>query len=55
MINYFFFSIFFGIFDTQMECKRNGFIQSSIWKCCNGIQNSHKGFKWSYTKNEQPN
>lgn len=43
------------VWDSQMECERNGFIQSSIWKCCNGLQKSHKGYKWSYTKKEDIN
>lgn len=43
------------VWDSQMECERNGFIQSSIWKCCNGLQKTHKGYKWSYTKKEDIN
>ena len=30
------------------ECGRNGFIISSVCKCCNGEQKTHKGYKWCY-------
>lgn len=30
------------------ECGRNGYGIGSVSRCCNGIQNTHKGYKWSY-------
>ena len=30
------------------ECGRNGFTISSVCKCCNGKQKSHKGFRFMY-------
>lgn len=43
------------VWDSQMECARNGFHQSNVWQCCNGLQKTHKGYKWSYTKKEDTN
>lgn len=37
------------IWNSTMECGRNGFIQSNITQCCNGKRKTHKGFIWSYT------
>lgn len=36
------------IWPSTMECKRNGYVQSSIWRCCVGRRNFHKGYIWSY-------
>ena len=30
------------------ECERNGFEHSSVIRCCNGKQKTHKGFRWKY-------
>ena len=34
--------------DSQSECGRNGFDSSSVSKCCRGVMNTYKGFKWYY-------
>ena len=31
-----------------MECARNGFNHSAVWRCCNGKLKSHKGFRFMY-------
>ena len=31
-----------------MECARNGFDQGAVWRCCNGKQKTHKGFRFEY-------
>ena len=31
-----------------MECARNGFNQSAVCRCCNGKQQTHKGFRFMY-------
>ena len=33
---------------STKECGRNGFDSSSVTKCCNGKQKTHKGFLWMY-------
>lgn len=33
---------------STAECGRNGFNQSAVTCCCNGIRKSHKGYKWKY-------
>ena len=30
------------------ECGRNGFDQGAVWRCCNGKQKTHKGFRFQY-------
>ncbi|UJH96002.1 hypothetical protein [Pantoea phage Nafs113] len=30
------------------EIEAAGFLQSSVWKCCNGIAKQHGGFTWEY-------
>lgn len=37
-----------NIWPSIMECKRNGYTQSTISLCCNGLLKSHKGYKWSF-------
>lgn len=37
------------IWDSAMECGRNGFNQSNISACCLGKRKTHKGHIWSYT------
>lgn len=36
------------IWNSTMECGRNGFTQSSVSQCCNGKLKKHKGYIWSY-------
>ena len=36
------------IWPSTMECKRNGFNQSSVNSCCLGKRKTHKGYIWSY-------
>ena len=33
---------------STKECGRNGFDSSSVTKCCNGKQKTHKGFRFMY-------
>ena len=35
---------------STKECGRNGYNQGHVAACCRGVQNKHKGFKWSYKK-----
>ena len=35
-------------YPSIMECGRNGFTQSAVWRCCNGKQKTHKGFRFMY-------
>lgn len=30
------------------EAERDGFRYQHIWRCCNGIKKSHKGYFWKY-------
>ena len=30
------------------ECERNGFSKSAVCRCCNGKQQTHKGFRFMY-------
>lgn len=39
------------IWESTMECERNGFNSGNISKCCNGKRNSHKGYIWKYIDN----
>lgn len=36
------------IWESTMECKRNGYNQGHVAACCRGERKSHKGFIWSY-------
>lgn len=36
------------VWDSTMECGRNGFNQGNIVSCCNGKRKTHKGFRWEY-------
>jgi hypothetical protein len=38
------------IWESTKSVKKGGFYQASVWKCCHNIQVIHKGFKWSYLK-----
>ena len=35
-------------YPSIMECERNGFYRSAVWRCCNGEQKTHKGFRFMY-------
>ena len=35
-------------YPSIMECERNGFYRSAVWRCCNGKQKSAYGFLWMY-------
>jgi len=43
------------VWDSTMECQRNGFNNSNVGKCCRGEYKQHRGFRWSYTPLEAPN
>jgi len=30
------------------ECGRNGYSQSTVSQCCNGLRKQHKGYRWSF-------
>lgn len=36
------------IWPSMAEAGRNGFNQCNIVSCCNGVQKTHKGYKWEY-------
>lgn len=36
------------IWNSVMECGRNGFNNGHITECCNGKRKTHKKFKWKY-------
>ena len=33
---------------STMECGRNGFSQSAVWRCCRGKKPQYKGYIWKY-------
>ena len=35
-------------YPSIMECERNGFYRSAVWRCCNGKQKTAYGFLWMY-------
>jgi len=39
-------------FAAGMDAVRDGFDSSSISRCCNGINKSHKGFRWRWARDE---
>ena len=39
--------------NSANEASRNGFTQSAITNCCNGIRRLHKKYIWSYHKKEK--
>jgi hypothetical protein len=41
------------IWESTKSVKQGGFYQSSVWKCCHNIQIQHRGFKWSYLKDNK--
>lgn len=36
------------IWDSTIECDRNGYKQANVSACCLGKRNTHRGYKWSY-------
>lgn len=36
------------VWDSTMECGRNGFHQGHVAECCRGEIKTHKGYRWSY-------
>ena len=36
------------LFPSTREAQRNGFNSGAISNCCNGLRQSHKGYKWQY-------
>lgn len=36
------------VFKSERQAEKFGFNQSSISRCCNDKQESHKGYKWKY-------
>ena len=43
------------VWDSTMECDRNGYNHGAISKCCKGRVKTHKGYRWSYEPIEQKN
>lgn len=37
-----------AIWPSMSEAERAGFSKGTIWNCCNGVQKTHKGYKWEY-------
>ena len=37
-----------SVWESAMECGRNGFGQGNVTNCCNGKLNHYKGSKWKY-------
>ena len=35
-------------YDSMLDTKCDGFNNGSVSRCCNGKQDSHKGYKWRY-------
>lgn len=38
------------IYNSQTEVKKDGFLQSQVSKCCNGLLKTHKGYQWKFIK-----
>lgn len=36
------------VYNTQAEAKKDGFLQSQISKCCNGLLKTHRGYEWKF-------
>lgn len=37
------------IYESIAEAHKDGFALASIYKCCRGLQNNHRGYEWMYT------
>lgn len=42
------YNVLVKVWESAMECGRNGFDQGNVSKCCNGERKTHKGYKWKY-------
>ena len=42
------------IYDYLNQTKMDGFVSSSVSKCCNGIRNKHKGYYWKFFETKSP-
>ena len=42
----------YKVWESTMECKRNGFNQGSIASCCRGEKPQYRGYLWSYEKRD---
>ena len=42
------------IYDYLNQTKMDGFVPSSVSKCCNGIRNKHKGYYWKFFETKSP-
>lgn len=42
------------IYDYLNQTKMDGFVPSSVSKCCNGIRNKHKGYYWKFFETKTP-
>jgi len=40
------------IYESLTETEQDGFKLRMVWKCCNGINKTHKGFYWEYYKED---
>ena len=36
------------IYNSQADAQKDGFLQSQISKCCNGILKTHRGYEWIF-------
>lgn len=41
------------VWDSLMECSRNGFQLGCVSGCCRGIRKTHKGFIWKYYEEQK--
>lgn len=37
------------IYESMAEAHKDGFSSACIFKCCRGLQSSHRGYEWMYT------
>jgi len=42
----------YKVWESTMDCKRNGFNQGQVAGCCRGEKPSYRGYLWSYNKEE---
>ena len=36
------------VWESTMDCDRNGYCSPKVSSCCRGLRKTHKGYKWSY-------
>lgn len=41
------------IWDSVMECDRNGYDKGQVSRCCQGKRKTHKGFIWKYYEEQK--